>query len=163
LSRLLAGSGFGSSRLTVLEALGGPRERLRATTAAGFDLDEVGPLNTVAIEVEASLGARVLARAPGLPDALFEPDGQITKRGIRGACQTGCIIRRRRRDNGARRCGARASHWRTVGRERRDDRNRDSPVALSVYARWRTSSHRYYARRARGREGDMASSAVRNP
>ena len=83
LSRLLAGSGFGSSRLTVLEALGGPRERLRATTAAGFDLDEVGPLNTVAIEVEASLGARVLARAPGLPDALFEHDGQITKREIR--------------------------------------------------------------------------------
>src|SRR5439155_695863 len=80
LSRLLAGSGFGSSRMTVLEALGGPRERVRATTAARFDLDEVGPLNAVAIEVEASPGARVLARAPGLPDALFEHDGQITKR-----------------------------------------------------------------------------------
>jgi precorrin-6Y C5,15-methyltransferase (decarboxylating) len=83
LSRLLAGSGFGNSRMTVLEALGGPRERVCATTAGGFDVDDVGPLNAVAIEVEASPGARVLARAPGLPDALFEHDGQITKREIR--------------------------------------------------------------------------------
>ena len=67
----------------MLEALGGPRERVRMTTAAGFDLADVGPLNAVAIEVEASPGARVLARASGLPDALFEHDGQITKREIR--------------------------------------------------------------------------------
>jgi precorrin-6Y C5,15-methyltransferase (decarboxylating) len=83
LARLLSEIGFGHSRLTVLEALGGPRERVRATTAAGFDLGDVGALNAVTIEVEASPGARVLARAPGLPDALFEHDGQITKREIR--------------------------------------------------------------------------------
>ncbi|HEY6600608.1 MAG TPA: precorrin-6y C5,15-methyltransferase (decarboxylating) subunit CbiE, partial [Xanthobacteraceae bacterium] len=83
LARLLSEIGFGNSRLTVLEALGGPRERVRAATAADFDLGDVGPLNAVAIEVEASPGARVLARAPGLPDALFEHDGQITKREIR--------------------------------------------------------------------------------
>jgi len=83
LARLLSEIGFGNSRLTALEALGGPRERVRATTAADFDLGDVGPLNAVAIEVEASPGARVLARAPGLPDALFEHDGQITKREIR--------------------------------------------------------------------------------
>jgi precorrin-6B C5,15-methyltransferase / cobalt-precorrin-6B C5,C15-methyltransferase len=83
LARLLSEIGFGNSRLSVLEALGGPRERVRATTAAGFDLGDIGPLNAVAIEVEASPGARVLARAAGLPDALFEHDGQITKREIR--------------------------------------------------------------------------------
>jgi precorrin-6B C5,15-methyltransferase / cobalt-precorrin-6B C5,C15-methyltransferase len=83
LARLLSEIGFGNSRLTVLEALGGPRERVRATTAAGFEFGDVGPLNAVAIEVEALPGARVLARAPGLPDALFEHDGQITKREIR--------------------------------------------------------------------------------
>jgi precorrin-6B C5,15-methyltransferase / cobalt-precorrin-6B C5,C15-methyltransferase len=83
LSRLLADAGFGRSRLTVLEALGGPRERIRATTAVAFDLGDVDPLNAVALEVEASPGARVLARAAGLPDALFEHDGQITKREIR--------------------------------------------------------------------------------
>jgi precorrin-6Y C5,15-methyltransferase (decarboxylating) len=83
LARLLADTGFGTSRMTVLEALGGPRERLRATTAAGFDLGDVGPLNIVAVEVEASPGARVLARTSGLSDELFEHDGQITKREIR--------------------------------------------------------------------------------
>ena len=35
---LLADIGFGASRLTVLEALGGPRERVRTATAAHFDL-----------------------------------------------------------------------------------------------------------------------------
>lgn len=75
--------GFGPSRITVLEALGGVRERVRATTAEGFDLPDVDPLNLVAIEVEAEPGARVLPRAPGLPDAWFEHDGQITKREIR--------------------------------------------------------------------------------
>ena len=83
LARLLADTGFGTSRMTVLEALGGPCERLHATTAAGFDLGDAGPLNIVAIEVEASPGARVLARTSGLSDELFEHDGQITKREIR--------------------------------------------------------------------------------
>jgi precorrin-6B C5,15-methyltransferase / cobalt-precorrin-6B C5,C15-methyltransferase len=83
LARLLAATGFGASKLTVLEALGGPRERVRGTTAEGFDVGAVDPLNTVAIEVAASSLARVLARAAGLPDALFEHDGQITKREIR--------------------------------------------------------------------------------
>jgi precorrin-6B C5,15-methyltransferase / cobalt-precorrin-6B C5,C15-methyltransferase len=83
LARLLADTGFGRSRLTVLEALGGARERIRSTTAAAFDLGEIDPLNAVALEIEASPGARVLARAAGLPDAMFEHDGQITKREIR--------------------------------------------------------------------------------
>jgi precorrin-6Y C5,15-methyltransferase (decarboxylating) len=83
LARLLADTGFGTSRMTVLEALGGPHERLHATTAAGFDLGDVGALNIVAVEVEASSGARVLARTSGLSDELFEHDGQITKREIR--------------------------------------------------------------------------------
>src|SRR4029077_5711209 len=72
LARRLADTGFGRSRLTVLEALGGARERIRSTTAAAFDLGDIDPLNAVALEVEASPGARVLARAAGLPDALFE-------------------------------------------------------------------------------------------
>jgi precorrin-6B C5,15-methyltransferase / cobalt-precorrin-6B C5,C15-methyltransferase len=83
LARLLVESGFGASRLAVLEALGGPREQIRSTTAADFDLSSVDPLNTVAVEVVAAPGARVIARAPGLPDALFEHDGQITRRGVR--------------------------------------------------------------------------------
>ncbi len=83
LARLLAETGFGESKLTVLEALGGARERIRGTTAAGFDLGGVSDLNTVAIEVVAAPGARIIAYTPGLANALFEHDGQITKREVR--------------------------------------------------------------------------------
>ena len=74
--------GFAGSRLHVLEALGGPREQVRATTAAAFAL-QPGPLNMVAIEVAAGLEARVLPLSTGLPDSAFEHDGQITKQEIR--------------------------------------------------------------------------------
>jgi precorrin-6Y C5,15-methyltransferase (decarboxylating) len=83
LARLLTESGFGESRLTVLEALGGARERIRSTKAAGFDLGNVSDLNIVAIEVVAARDARIVAYTPGLADGLFEHDGQITKREIR--------------------------------------------------------------------------------
>jgi precorrin-6Y C5,15-methyltransferase (decarboxylating) len=94
LARLLAETGFGASRLTVLEALGGSRERIRATTAAAFDFGTIDALNTVAIEVIAAPGARVLARAAGLADALFEHDGQITKREIRAVTLSALAPRR---------------------------------------------------------------------
>ena len=94
LAKLLTQSGFGGSRLTVLEALGGPRERVRAARANDFDLAAVGPLNTVAIEVEATAGARIIARAAGLPDGLFEHDGQITKRELRAVTLSSLAPRR---------------------------------------------------------------------
>lgn len=80
---LLSANGFGASRVTLLEALGGPRERLRETVVSGFDLADIDPLNLCAIEVVATPGARALARAAGLPDALYEHDGQLTKREMR--------------------------------------------------------------------------------
>ena len=94
LARLLAQSGFGRSRLTVLEALGGPRERVRSVTAGAFALDAIGPLNLVAIEVEAAPDARILPRTAGLPDELFEHDGQITKREIRAVVLSSLAPRR---------------------------------------------------------------------
>jgi len=94
LARLLAQAGFGASRLTVLETLGGPRERVRTATAAGFDLGTVDALNTVAIEVEAAAGARIIARSAGLADDLFEHDGQITKREIRAVTLSSLAPRR---------------------------------------------------------------------
>jgi precorrin-6B C5,15-methyltransferase / cobalt-precorrin-6B C5,C15-methyltransferase len=83
LAKLLATSGFGASRVNVLEHLGGPQELIRRATAAAFDLGAVAPFNTLAIEVDAAPDARVIARTAGLPDHLFEHDGQITKREIR--------------------------------------------------------------------------------
>ncbi len=94
LARLLADAGFGNSRRTVGVALGGPWERVRATSAAEFDLDCVGDLNVVAIEVMAQPGARVIARAAGRSDALFEHDGQITKREIRAVTLSSLAPRR---------------------------------------------------------------------
>src|SRR5579885_1349072 len=94
LAKLLARTGFGQSRLTVLEALGGPRERARATTAGSFDLGTVDALNTVAIEVQAASDARILPRVQGLADGLFEHDGQITKREIRALTLSSLAPRR---------------------------------------------------------------------
>jgi precorrin-6B C5,15-methyltransferase / cobalt-precorrin-6B C5,C15-methyltransferase len=94
LARLLAETGFGAARLTVLEALGGPRERSRSTTAAGFEFGTTDALNVVAIEVVAAPDARVLARTPGLPDNLFEHDGQITKREVRAVTLSALAPRR---------------------------------------------------------------------
>ncbi len=83
LARLLTELGFGTARMTVLEALGGANERVRSTTAETFALSNVAALNIVAIEVEAGPRARVIAFSAGLDDDLFEHDGQITKREIR--------------------------------------------------------------------------------
>jgi precorrin-6Y C5,15-methyltransferase (decarboxylating) len=83
LAKLLAEIGFGASRMTILEALGGPRVRIRTVLADDYSFEAVDALNTVAIEVEASPSARVLARTSGLADNLFEHDGQITKREVR--------------------------------------------------------------------------------
>ncbi len=94
LAALLTEIGFGASQLTVLEALGGPRERVRSTLAAEFNFSDVLALNIVALEVEAGPGARVLARVTGLPDALFEHDGQITKREIRAVTLSSLTPRR---------------------------------------------------------------------
>lgn len=83
LATLLAATGFGQSQLTVLEALGGDRERQRSVVAADFDLVDIDPLNVCALEVATGEGARILPFSPGLEDDLFEHDGQITKREIR--------------------------------------------------------------------------------
>lgn len=83
IAALLAQTGFGATRLRLLEALGGPAERQRDTTAEQFALNDIHPLNVLALEVVASPHAQPLPRAPGLPDALFENDGQLTKREVR--------------------------------------------------------------------------------
>jgi len=81
--------GFAETRITVLEALGGPRERVHTDLTATIDA-----LNLVALEVVASPDARILARAPGLPDAWFAHDGQLTKREIRAVTLSALAPRR---------------------------------------------------------------------
>jgi precorrin-6Y C5,15-methyltransferase (decarboxylating) len=79
----LTGLGFGPSRLTVLEALGGSRERIREGNAEAFGFDEIQSPVALAIEAIAAAGAIVIPRVAGLPDELFRHDGQLTKREIR--------------------------------------------------------------------------------
>lgn len=79
----LDGLGFGASRLTVLEALGGPRERIRQAHAHAFALDDIQAPVALAIEVQAEAQAVLMPRTSGLPDELFQHDGQLTKREIR--------------------------------------------------------------------------------
>src|SRR5271168_4067863 len=94
LAALITARGMGRSRLTVCEAMGGPRERIRETQAQGFAFENVAALNTIALEVVADRDARVLPRAAGLPDEWFEHDGQITKRDIRATTLSALAPRR---------------------------------------------------------------------
>jgi len=87
LAALLRARGFGESKMTVLERMGGPAERIRSTTANGFDLGKIEPLNTVALDVVGAASA-ALSLAPGLDDSLFEHDGQLTKRDVRAVTLT---------------------------------------------------------------------------
>ncbi|WP_201832399.1 precorrin-6y C5,15-methyltransferase (decarboxylating) subunit CbiE [Microvirga zambiensis] len=83
LAELLSARGMGASAITVLEAMGGPREHVRSAVADGFDIADIDALNTVAVEVVAAHDARVVTLSPGLPDSFFENDGQLTKAEIR--------------------------------------------------------------------------------
>jgi precorrin-6B C5,15-methyltransferase / cobalt-precorrin-6B C5,C15-methyltransferase len=80
---LLAGSGWGRSRLTVFAHLGGDREGCESATAAKWGERRTADLNTIALECEAGPDARPLSRLAGLPDDVFEHDGQLTKREVR--------------------------------------------------------------------------------
>ncbi|WP_425071773.1 precorrin-6y C5,15-methyltransferase (decarboxylating) subunit CbiE [Sagittula sp. S175] len=78
LGAYLCSVGFGASRLHVLEALGGPRERVRTCLAEDVPQD-VGHPVVVAIEPEGA----ALTLASGRSDAIFETDGVMTKRPVR--------------------------------------------------------------------------------
>ncbi|AOZ68305.1 cobalamin biosynthesis bifunctional protein CbiET [Rhodobacter xanthinilyticus] len=79
----LTSVGAGAARLTLLERLGGPAERIRAARADAFDLAEISAPVAVAIEGADLAPGFGLARASGLPDEAFAHDGQITKRPVR--------------------------------------------------------------------------------
>ena len=142
-ARLLAGHGFGASRMTVLEALGGPDERLRECRADTFDLTDVARLNLIAIRVAAAPDARVVPVGAGLADRLFETDGMLTKREIRAVTLSSLAPRAGELlwDIGAG-SGSVAIEWllahpanRAVGIERRADRAalaRKNATALGV-------------------------------
>jgi precorrin-6B C5,15-methyltransferase / cobalt-precorrin-6B C5,C15-methyltransferase len=83
LARLLTDLGWGPSRLTVFEHLGGPREAMLSSEAEAWGERRTADLNTIALECRPAPGARAWSRLAGLPDDAFEHDGQLTKRELR--------------------------------------------------------------------------------
>jgi precorrin-6Y C5,15-methyltransferase (decarboxylating) len=69
----------------VLAHLGGIRETIIADEAQSWSDREVPDLNTIAIFCVPGPNARALPLRSGLPDDVFEHDGQLTKREVRAA------------------------------------------------------------------------------
>jgi precorrin-6Y C5,15-methyltransferase (decarboxylating) len=82
---LLTDLGWGPSRLTVMTHLGGSREAIVEDEAQRWGDRRVADLNTIALDCRSGPGAQGLPLLAGLPDEVFEHDGQLTKREIRAA------------------------------------------------------------------------------
>jgi precorrin-6B C5,15-methyltransferase / cobalt-precorrin-6B C5,C15-methyltransferase len=82
-ARLLTESGYGASKLDVYENLGGSSERNTTGSAAIWSNKQCGKLNLIAVLCASDATANPLSITPGLPDDIFETDGQLTKREVR--------------------------------------------------------------------------------
>ena len=87
IAALLRERGFGPSRMRVLEQLGSEREDLREGTAGQWEHPPGDALNVVAVDCRRDPAHPTprLGATPGLPDAAYEHDGQLTKRHVRAA------------------------------------------------------------------------------
>jgi precorrin-6Y C5,15-methyltransferase (decarboxylating) len=85
IAALLRANGFADSRITVLENMGAESENRIAATAANWGVPRTADLNTVALECVAGPDARILPPVAGLPDDVFDHDGQMTKQVVRAA------------------------------------------------------------------------------
>ncbi|KAF0847145.1 bifunctional cobalt-precorrin-7 (C(5))-methyltransferase/cobalt-precorrin-6B (C(15))-methyltransferase [Nocardia caishijiensis] len=88
LAELLRDNGFGASTLTVLEQLGGERERLLTGTADDWPHPPGDPLNLCAVDCVADPDHPRRTRMPGLRDDSFTGDGQLTKAEVRALTVT---------------------------------------------------------------------------
>lgn len=82
---LLRRTGWGATRVRVLEQLGGPAERILDATAADWPHERTDALHVLALDCVRDPGTLRLGAAPGLPDEAYEHDGQLTKRYVRAA------------------------------------------------------------------------------
>ncbi|WP_428528703.1 precorrin-6y C5,15-methyltransferase (decarboxylating) subunit CbiE [Roseibium sp.] len=81
-AKLLEDEGYGASRMTVLEHLGGEKERIVSGIAKELSND-VADFHTLGIEVVAAPSTAIRSRIPGLPDEAFRHDGKMTKQEVR--------------------------------------------------------------------------------
>jgi precorrin-6Y C5,15-methyltransferase (decarboxylating) len=76
--------GFGATRMTVFEHLGGALERRIDGCANAWHAAQAAALNLIALCCRADGDAALrIALTPGLPDEAFHHDGQLTKRDVR--------------------------------------------------------------------------------
>ncbi len=80
---LLTARGYGASRMTVFEHLGGAHERRIDGRADAWSAGTVAALNLIALECRAQAETARLPLTPGLPDESYRNDGQLTKRDMR--------------------------------------------------------------------------------
>jgi precorrin-6B C5,15-methyltransferase / cobalt-precorrin-6B C5,C15-methyltransferase len=84
LAALLADRGWPGARITVLEHLGGPAERVVGPyPVSSPDPGPFADLCVAALDCTAEPGGPALPRVPGLPDDAYETDGQLTRRELR--------------------------------------------------------------------------------
>ncbi|MGH6853874.1 MAG: precorrin-6y C5,15-methyltransferase (decarboxylating) subunit CbiE [Aestuariivirga sp.] len=84
-ARRLVARGYEKSMITVLENMGGVRERISSFTADSLPQKKFSDLNTLAVHCIASPEAKLYPRVAGLPDDAYLHDGQLTKREVRAA------------------------------------------------------------------------------
>lgn len=84
-AEILTDRKYGQSILSVMENLGGTKERFLTFPASEAALQQVGDFYVLAIDCVADAGAPLLPTVPGLPDNAFISDGQLTKREVRAA------------------------------------------------------------------------------
>ncbi|BAY99425.1 precorrin-6B C(5,15)-methyltransferase (decarboxylating) [Tolypothrix tenuis PCC 7101] len=82
-SKILTQRGYGDSKITVLERMGGTQERIVESTAASWNQTDIAALNAIAVDCVADFGVLCLPRIPGLPDNAYHHDGQLTKHEVR--------------------------------------------------------------------------------
>ena len=84
-ARRLVARGFETSTITVLENMGGEREKQSLFIADAAPKTRFSDLNTLGIECVAGPSPKIWSRLAGLPDDAFMHDGQLTKREVRAA------------------------------------------------------------------------------
>jgi precorrin-6Y C5,15-methyltransferase (decarboxylating) len=82
-AQILTQNGFGESQITVLERMGSIHERITENIASEWTTTDLSNLNTIAIRCIASQTSPLWPPVPGLPDAAYHHDGQLTKREVR--------------------------------------------------------------------------------
>ncbi|MBO0734980.1 MAG: precorrin-6y C5,15-methyltransferase (decarboxylating) subunit CbiE [Alphaproteobacteria bacterium] len=133
---LLTGLGWGPSELTVLAHMSGSREASITDKAQLWGGRRVPDLNTMAIDCRPESGARALPLLPGLPDDVFEHDGQLTKREVRAAtlAALGPLPGETLWDIGAG-CGSIAIEWLRAGEGRSAVAIEREPARAAMIAR----------------------------